>query len=91
MKLKSLLVRFYKSFNYDYKRKIDPKAIRKPWELASGQFYPYVEIPIDNKITTVVGANESGKSHLLSAIEKALTGRSSVNGASKISSRLLKK
>ncbi|WP_347710592.1 AAA family ATPase [Desertifilum sp. FACHB-1129] len=33
-----------------------------------------MEVPIENKITTIVGANESGKSHLLSAIEKAITG-----------------
>ncbi|MEM7796106.1 MAG: hypothetical protein AAF579_16830 [Cyanobacteria bacterium P01_C01_bin.118] len=37
-------------------------------------FYPYIEVPIESKITTIVGANESGKSHLLSAIEKAITG-----------------
>jgi predicted ATP-dependent endonuclease of OLD family len=37
-------------------------------------FYPYIEVPIDPKITTIVGANESGKSHLLSAIEKAIFG-----------------
>ena len=63
MKLKSIFVRFYKSFNYDYRRKIEPGVVRKPWEMANGQFYPHVEIPIDTLITTVVGANESGKSH----------------------------
>ncbi|MEG4571578.1 AAA family ATPase [Microcoleus sp. N3A4] len=44
----------------------------KPWELINDAFYPYIEVPIESKITTIVGANESGKSHLLSAIEKAL-------------------
>ena len=34
-----------------------------------------LKVPIENKITTIVGANESGKSHLLSAIEKAISGR----------------
>ncbi|MEP0819523.1 AAA family ATPase [Trichocoleus desertorum] len=47
----------------------------KPWEMIDGAFYPYITIPIESKITTVVGANESGKSHLLSAIEKAITGK----------------
>ncbi|WP_237396938.1 AAA family ATPase [Okeania sp. KiyG1] len=37
-------------------------------------WYPYVQIPIDSKVTTVVGANESGKSHLLSAIKKGISG-----------------
>jgi len=81
MKLKSVYVRFFKSFNYDYLRKIDPNAKRKPWELVDGQFYPHVEVPIDSQITTVVGANESGKSHLLGAIEKGLTGSNSSGGA----------
>lgn len=38
-------------------------------------FYPYIEVSIESKITTIVGANESGKSHLLSAIEKAISGK----------------
>jgi predicted ATP-dependent endonuclease of OLD family len=77
MRLKSVFVRFYKSFNYDYLRKIKADTVdRKPWEFINGQFYPYVEVPIDHKITTIVGANESGKSHLLTAIEKGLNGKS---------------
>ncbi|MEH2011284.1 AAA family ATPase [Nostoc sp.] len=47
----------------------------KPWELIGTAFYPYIEVPIESKITTIVGANESGKSHLLSAIEKAISGK----------------
>jgi predicted ATP-dependent endonuclease of OLD family len=75
MRLKSVFVRFYKSFNYDYLRKIKADQVdQKPWEFLRDQFYPYVEVPIDQKITTIVGANESGKSHLLTAIEKGLTG-----------------
>jgi predicted ATP-dependent endonuclease of OLD family len=77
MRLKSVFVRFYKSFNYDYLRKIKADSVdRKPWESVNNQFYPYVEVPIDRKITTIVGANESGKSHLLTAIEKGLKGKS---------------
>lgn len=77
MRLKSVFVRFYKSFNYDYLRKIKAEEVdKKPWEWVKDQFYPFVEVPIEAKITTVVGANESGKSHLLTAIEKGLTGKS---------------
>lgn len=75
MRLKSVFVRFYKSFNFDYLRKFHPKAEASPWEMIDGMWYPYVQIPIDPLITTVVGANESGKSHLLSAIEKGLLGQ----------------
>jgi predicted ATP-dependent endonuclease of OLD family len=46
----------------------------KPWEKIDNAFYPYIEVPLDPTITTIVGANESGKSHLLSAIEKAISG-----------------
>jgi len=74
MRLKTVFTRFYKSFNDDFLRKNDKKVTPKPWELVGDAFYPYVEVPIDSKITTVVGANESGKSHLLSAIEKAISG-----------------
>ncbi|MBD1888340.1 AAA family ATPase [Coleofasciculus sp. FACHB-SPT9] len=74
MRLKSIFVRFYKSFNYDYIRKLDPRVKPKPWEMMDGMWYPYVQVPIDPKVTTIVGANESGKSHLLSAIEKAISG-----------------
>jgi len=74
MHLKTVFIRFYKSFNYDFLRKNDERVKPKPWEKVNNTFYPYIEVPIENKITTVVGANESGKSHLLSAIEKAITG-----------------
>lgn len=76
MYLKTVLVRFFKSFNYDFLRKHHPNAKPDPWELIDGAWFPFVRIPLMNDITTVVGANESGKSHLLSAIEKGLTGAS---------------
>ena len=72
MLLKKVFIRFYKSFNDDFLRKNNDKVKPKPWELIKDAFYPYIEVPIEPKITTIVGANESGKSHLLSAIEKAL-------------------
>ncbi|MBF2056150.1 MAG: AAA family ATPase [Cyanobacterium sp. T60_A2020_053] len=79
MLLSKLFVRFYKSFNYDYLKKstVDQSQAQE-WEWVDNDktlWFPYVEIPIDGKITTVVGANESGKSHLLSAIEKGITGQ----------------
>lgn len=74
MLLKKVFIRFYKSFNDDFLRKNDARVKPKPWETISNSFYPYIEVPIEPKITTIVGANESGKSHLLSAIEKSITG-----------------
>lgn len=74
MYLKKVFIRFYKSFNDDFLRKNNNKVKPKPWEEIDNAFYPYIEVPIEPKITTIVGANESGKSHLLSAIEKAISG-----------------
>lgn len=76
MYLKAVFIRFYKSFNFDYLRKYDAKVrTHQDWENVDGTlWYPYVRIPIDERITTVVGANESGKTHLLTAIEKGLSG-----------------
>lgn len=75
MKLTEICIRFYKSFNYDFLRKHHPDGEPQPWEMIDTKWYPYVRINIDQNITTIVGANESGKSHLLSAIEKGLTGK----------------
>lgn len=75
MRLSTVFARFYKSFNFDRIRKAQPGAKpRGGWEDFRGQWFPYVEVRIDERLTTIVGANESGKSHLLSAIEKAVTG-----------------
>jgi predicted ATPase len=70
-----LLLRWYKSFN----TRFEPlgghsQPTIRPWEKYESEFFPYVEIPLDRRITTVVGANESGKSHLLSGISKVCTG-----------------
>lgn len=75
MHLSAVHLRFYKSFNYDYLRKNDPQALPKPWEKIGEAWYPFVRLALDRHITTVVGANESGKSHLLSAIEKGLSAK----------------
>lgn len=74
MLLRTVFIRFYKSFNFDYLRKHHVQAQAEPWEKLESMWYPYVKIPIDPKVTTVVGANESGKSHLLTAIEKGVSG-----------------
>jgi predicted ATPase len=74
MKLASVFARFYKSFNFDQGRAAHDKAKALPWEETSRGWYPYVEIGIHERITTIVGANESGKSHLLNAIEIAISG-----------------
>lgn len=76
MKIKTLYIRFYKSFNYDYLRKSHPSADPDEWDLLpeSGLFYPFVRVPLEPEITTIVGANESGKSQLLGAIKCLLSG-----------------
>lgn len=74
MKLATAYARFYKSFNFDQARKLHKGSVRQPWETFRDLYYPYVSIPLDPRITTVVGANESGKSHLLGVIKKAITG-----------------
>lgn len=76
MKLKSVYVRFFRSFNYDYLRKTSSKKPKeKPWEFIENKWYPHVRVQLDERITPIVGENESGKSCLLDAIECAVTGQ----------------
>lgn len=74
MRVQQAWIRFYKSFNFDYELKATPKAKAAPWQEIDGVWMPHVRIPIEPDITAVVGANESGKTHLLDAIRIALTG-----------------
>ena len=80
MILDTLYVRFYKSFNFDYLRRTNRQVEnRPPWEFLEKeheqeQWYPFVSVPIDSHITTVVGENESGKTCLLKAIEHGVSG-----------------
>jgi hypothetical protein len=76
MRLTKIYVRFYKSFNYDYERKFARTSEPDPWEVLDNTWYPYVRLEVEPSITTIVGANESGKSHLLDSIEKLITGES---------------
>ena len=87
MKLAAVLLRWYKSFNTNYVGYGDRRVgvSSRPWNLLSrntqneGDF-PFLEIPLASDITTIVGANESGKSHLLSAISKVITGKGIPDG-----------
>lgn len=86
MKLKKALLRWYKSFHLNYRGQTEKGETTsyRPWddlspEFAKGEKFPFIEIPIENDITTIVGANESGKSHLLNAITKAFRGTATDN------------
>jgi predicted ATP-dependent endonuclease of OLD family len=81
MKLKRVLLRWYKSFHLNYRGTTDKgeTTFYRPWNrlspsFAPGEEFPFIEVPIEDDITTIVGANESGKSHLLNAISKVVRG-----------------
>jgi predicted ATPase len=82
MKLTRVLLRWYKSFHLNYRGSMDRGETTgyRPWNTmlappsAPGEEFPFIEIPVEPDITTIVGANESGKSHLLNAISKVITG-----------------
>ena len=73
MILKTVYIRFYRAFNYHYIRALNSRVEHHPWDkMEDGAPYPYIELDIDQELTSVVGANESGKTQLLKAIEFAL-------------------
>ena len=73
MILRNVYIRFFRAFNFDYLRAHHTGARKDPWDALDGDdFYPFIRLGIDRELTTVVGANESGKSQLLDAIEFAL-------------------
>ncbi len=80
MKISRVLLRWYKSFNINYYGYDDRRhGVReRAWNGlgldGDTESYRFVEIPIHSSVTTIVGANESGKSHLLSAISKVIRG-----------------
>jgi hypothetical protein len=75
MYVDSVYARFFRSLNYDYLRKTAPRYEPDPWDAApEATQYPFVRIPLERGVTAIVGANESGKSQVLAAIEGALTG-----------------
>ncbi len=73
MKLDRVYVRFFRSFNFDYERKAHREGNALEWERTSLGWYPFVRLDVDPYVTAVVGANESGKSHLLDAVGTLLT------------------
>lgn len=73
MKLARVDVRFFRSFNFDFERKARDESQPAAWE-DHEPWYPFVRVPLEPDITAIVGANESGKSQLLKAIQAALTG-----------------
>lgn len=75
MQLHSVYARFYRSLNYDFVRASGEKYVADPWDATPMGNYPFVRVKLRPGITTVVGANESGKSQVLRAIEAALTGK----------------
>jgi predicted ATPase len=75
MRLNSVYARFYRSLNYDFIRASSEGYVPDPWDATPAGDYPFVRIRLRPGITTVVGANESGKSQVLRAIEAALTGK----------------
>lgn len=74
MRIREVLVRWYKSFNYDYELKFATTSKKKDWQMTADGWLPHVRVSLEHDITAVVGANESGKSHLLDAIYIALSG-----------------
>lgn len=68
-----IYLRWYRAFNTAAREPSDNGA--RPWNKYGDSLFPFVEIPISSRICTIVGANESGKSQLLSAVEKILKGQ----------------
>ncbi len=82
MYLRQASLRSYRSFNFDYKKKLQLDettflAHRAVWEEDRyTQWRPWVRVPFHREITTIVGLNESGKSHLVGAISCVMNDRS---------------
>ena len=95
MKASKVLLRWYKSFNVNYTQYSDfgAKSTARPWNTlglpsASDSDLPFIEISLESDITTIVGANESGKSHLLSAISKVVNGTGLPDGSPAMPARI---
>lgn len=73
MKVVGVYVRFFRSFNYDYEYKARRDSKPALWEDPE-PWYPFVNVSLDSDITAVVGANEAGKSQLLTAVKAGITG-----------------
>jgi predicted ATPase len=82
-KLTRLLLRWYKSFhlNYHLPQEKGEATTYRPWNRITPSFvqgqaredvFPFIEIAIEPDITSIIGANESGKSHVLNAVSKVI-------------------
>lgn len=69
MRLEQVYVRFFKSLNYDYEFKANHPEAEAQWQATDQGWLPHIRVPLEPDVTAVVGANESGKSQLLDAIE----------------------
>jgi len=74
MRLVRIDVRFFRSFNYDFEFKSRTDSEPHSWEEKDPAWYPFVRVSLEHDITAVVGANEAGKSQLLTAVKAALVG-----------------
>ncbi len=75
MFLSQILLRWYRSFNTLSLDRVKTDQFGSAiWNKIGAEDFPFIPIELDPKITTVVGANEAGKSHVLSAITKAFRG-----------------
>lgn len=74
MRLSAVLVRFYRSFNYDFERKWRSANEFETWEDTAEGWFPFVEVLVDPEVTAVIGSNEAGKTQMLNAAESAVTG-----------------
>lgn len=79
MKITKGILRTYRTFNYDYQLKGSSVAenflkLKKPWEPDSDfqSWRPWVEVPVSFPICCIVGANESGKSQFMAALQKLI-------------------
>lgn len=74
MELTAIYARFFRSLNYDYVRLSNPNYSPDPWDSTpSGAQCPFARLRLGDQITTVVGGNGSGKSHVLAAVRASLT------------------
>lgn len=75
MRIERIDVRFFRSFNYDYEKKFRGQVSPPEWEVSNGVWFPFVHVDVEPRMTAIVGANEAGKSQLLTAVKAALTGQ----------------
>lgn len=49
MHLKAVLIRFFRSYNYEYLRKHNQKTKKLPWEMIDETWFPYVRVLVEPK------------------------------------------